>query len=98
MDYELRIVVETVAISSQEVSKWDTITSYALQCPTAIGELGLRHTEQIALLGKVQNIFVAEQCLLLDPGMHVCPTCGNMLKKKTIGPQNDLLLENHTDV
>jgi hypothetical protein len=71
MDYELRIVVEKVAISSQEVLKRDTITSYALQCPTSIGELGLRHTEQIALLGKVQNIFVAEQSLLLDPGMPI---------------------------
>jgi hypothetical protein len=81
MDYELRIVVEKVASSSQEVIKRDTLTSYALQCPTSIGELGLRHIEQIALLGKLQNIFVAEQSLLLDPGMPVCPTCGNTLKK-----------------
>jgi len=36
MDYELRIVVEKVASSSQEVVKRDTITSYALQCPTSI--------------------------------------------------------------
>ena len=56
MDYELRIVVEKVAISSQEVIKWDTITSYTLRCPTSIGALGLRHAEQIALLEKVQNI------------------------------------------
>ena len=53
MDYELRIIVEKVAISSQEVVKRDTITSYALQGPTSIGELGLRHTAQIALLEKV---------------------------------------------
>src|SRR5262245_11897708 len=39
MDYELRIVVEKVASSSQEVMKRDTITSYALQCPTSIVEL-----------------------------------------------------------
>jgi hypothetical protein len=45
MDYELRIVVEKVASSSQEVMKRDTITSYALQCPTSIVELGLRHAE-----------------------------------------------------
>src|SRR5215831_21351057 len=31
MDYELRIVVEKVAVSSQEVVKRDTIASYALQ-------------------------------------------------------------------
>ena len=43
--------------------------------------LGLRHTVQIALLEKVQNIVLAEQSLLLDPGIHVCPTCGNPLKK-----------------
>jgi hypothetical protein len=81
MDYELRIVVEKVAISSQEVITRDTITSYALQCPTSIVELGLRHAEQIALLEKVQNIVLAEQSRLLDPGMPVCPTCGNTLKK-----------------
>jgi hypothetical protein len=81
MDYELRIIVEKVAISSQEVIKRDTITSYALQCPTSIVELGLRHAEQIALLEKVQNIVLAEQSRLLDPGMPVCPTCGNTLKK-----------------
>jgi len=81
MDYALRIVVEKVASSSQEVIKRDTITNYALQCPTSIGELGLGHAEQIALLEKVQNILLAEQSLLLNPGITVCPTCGNTLKK-----------------
>jgi len=55
MDYELRIVVEKGALSSQEVIKRDTIISYALQCPTSIVELGLRHAEQLALLEKVQK-------------------------------------------
>jgi hypothetical protein len=49
MDYELRIIVEKVAISSQEVIQRDTITSYALQCPTSIVELGLRHAGHSAL-------------------------------------------------
>src|SRR6266487_7029817 len=81
MDYELRIIVEKVAVSSQEVIKRDTITSYALQCPTTIVELGLRHAEQIALLEQVQNRVLAEQSRLLAPGMPGCPTCGNPLKK-----------------
>ena len=79
MDYELRIIVEKVAVSSQEVIKRDTITSYALQCPTTIVELGLRHAEQIALLEKIQNRVLAEQSRLLAPGMPGCPTCGNTL-------------------
>src|SRR5215467_5218613 len=81
MDYELRIIVEKVAITSQEVIKRDTITSYALQCPASIVELGLRHAEQIALLAQVQNIVLTEQSGLLDLGTHVCPACGNPLKK-----------------
>ena len=81
MDYELRIVVEKVAVSSQEVVQRDMITSYALRCPTSIGELGLRHTAQIALLEQVQNIILVEQSVLFNLGTHICPACGNPLKK-----------------
>jgi hypothetical protein len=88
MDYELRIIVEKVAISSQEVIERDTITSDALQCPTSMVELGLCHAEQIALLEKVQNIVLAEQSRLLDPGMLVCPTCGHTLKKNEYKASN----------
>ena len=86
MDYELRIVVEKVAVSSQEVVKRDTIASYALQCPTSIVELGLRHGEQICLLAKIQDILLTEQSGLMDHETHVCPTCGNILKKNQIPP------------
>jgi hypothetical protein len=81
MDYELRIIVEKIAVSSQEVVKRDTITSYALQRPTSIGELGLRHAEQIALLERVQTVLLAEQSLLIDHETPVCPACGNTLKR-----------------
>jgi hypothetical protein len=81
MDYELRIIIAKVAVSSQEVVQRDTITRYALQCPTSIGELGLRHGEQIALLAKIQDILLTEQSVLIDHDTHVCPTCGNPLKK-----------------
>jgi len=81
MDYELRIIVEKVAISSQEVIKRDTITRYALQGPSSMIELGLRHAAQIALLAKVQKVVLTEQSRLLAPGMSVCPTCGHTLKK-----------------
>ena len=81
MDYELRIVVEKVAVHSQEVIKRDTITSYALQRPTSIIALGLRHAEQISLLDKVQNILLKEQSVLIDYDTPVCPVCGHPLKK-----------------
>src|SRR5215813_9763527 len=81
MDFELRIVVEKVAVSSQEVVKRDTITSYVVQCPTSILELGLRHGERIALLEKIQDILLTEQSVLIAHEMHVCPHCGDPLKK-----------------
>ena len=48
MDYELRIVVEKVAVRSQEVVKRDTIKRYGIQRPASIVDLGLRHAEQMA--------------------------------------------------
>jgi hypothetical protein len=97
MDYELRIIVEKVAVSSQDVIKRDTITSYALQCPTTIVELGLRHAEQVALLEQVQTIVLAEQSRLLAPGMPVCPTCGNTLKKNGYKASNfHAIVSDHT--
>ena len=50
MDYELRIVVEKVSVSSQEVVNRDTLKVYDVKAPKSILELGLRHEEQIALL------------------------------------------------
>jgi hypothetical protein len=41
MDYELRIIVEKVAVSSQEVVKRDTIKIYDIQRPESIIDLGI---------------------------------------------------------
>jgi len=81
MDYELRIIVEKVAVSSQEVVKRDTIKIYDIQRPASIVDLGLRHTEQISLLEKVQNALLAEQAVLIDSGVTICPQCGQKLRK-----------------
>jgi len=52
MEYELRIVVEKVAVSSQQVVNRDTLKIYDVKAPASILELGLRHEEQISLLEK----------------------------------------------
>jgi len=51
MEYELRIVVEKVAVSSQQVVNRDTLKIYDVKAPASILELGLRH-EEISLLEK----------------------------------------------
>jgi len=46
MEYELRIVVEKVAVSSQQVNR-DTLKIYDVKAPASILELGLRHEEHL---------------------------------------------------
>lgn len=81
MEFELRVIVEKVSVSSQEVVHRDTIKVYDITAPSSIVELGLRHVEQISLLEKVQNSVLAAQTKLIDPGYDVCPKCGHKLKK-----------------
>lgn len=81
MDYELRVIVEKVSVSSQEVVRRDTIKVYDIKRPESILELGLRHSEQIALLSKMQNALLAEQSVLIDLGYDRCPKCGQKIKK-----------------
>jgi hypothetical protein len=62
-EYELRVVVEKVSVSFQEVVKRDTLKVYDVKPPALILEFGLGHEEQISLLGKVQNSMLAEQSI-----------------------------------
>lgn len=68
-------------MSSQQVVKRDTIKVYDIQAPKSIIDLGLRHGEQISLLEKVQNVLLAEQSILIDTGVDICPNCHAKLKK-----------------
>ena len=79
MEFELRIVVEKVAISTQKVVERNTLKTYDIQAPESILELGLRHTEQISLLSKIQNSVLAEQCKLVRKESKTCPKCGTKL-------------------
>ena len=68
MDYEFRVVVEKVSVSSQKVVKRDTLKIYEIQKPESILDFGLRHAEQISLLAKVQSALLTEQSVLIDSG------------------------------
>jgi len=81
VEYTLRVIVEKVAVNSQEVVQRDTITTYEIKPPASIVDLGLRHAEQIALLEKIQNVLLEEQAILIDSGFDRCPNCGRKIKK-----------------
>ncbi|NJK41627.1 MAG: ISKra4 family transposase [Acaryochloridaceae cyanobacterium SU_2_1] len=81
MDYEFRVIVEKVSVTSQEVVKRDTLKIYDIKQPESILDLGLRHKEQISLLSKVQSALLAEQSTLIDTGIKQCIKCGEKLSK-----------------
>ena len=81
VEYELRVIVEKVAVKSQEVVKRETLKTYEITTPASIMDLGLRHAEQISLLEKMQQGLVEEQAVLIDLGYERCPTCGQKIKK-----------------
>lgn len=86
MDYELRVVVEKVAVKSQKVVKRDTLEIYTVIFPESILDLGLRHTQQMELLQKMQDALLSAQTPYLNPEYEVCPNCNQELKKN--GYQN----------
>lgn len=81
MEFELRVVVEKVAVSTQEVIHRDTVKVYDVTPPESILGLGLRHSEQISLLEKIQNSILAEQSKLIARDLKNCPNCGQKLSR-----------------
>jgi hypothetical protein len=81
VEYTLHVIVEKVAVKSQEVVQRDTITTYEIKPPTSIVDLGLRHAAQIALLEKIQHVLLQEQAVLIASGNNRCPNCGRKIKK-----------------
>lgn len=81
MDYEFRVIVEKVSVTSQKVVKRNTVKIYDIKPPESILELGLRHQEQISLLSKIQSALLVEQSALIDAGYDACPKCGQKLSK-----------------
>jgi hypothetical protein len=81
MEYEFRVIVEKVSVTSQQVVKRETVKIYDITQPQSILDLGLRHGEQISLLSKVQSALLVEQSALIDVGIDACPKCGQKMSK-----------------
>lgn len=81
MEYQLRVVVEKVAVKTQKVMQRDPLEVYDVVIPESILDLGLRHTQQVELLQKVQSALLKEQTPYLNSEATVCPKCQEQLKK-----------------
>ncbi len=59
----------------------EVITSGTITPPEEITDLGLRHSEQIELLQKIQDNLLNKQSEYLKENISHCPKCGNKLRK-----------------
>lgn len=81
MEYALRVIVETVAVNSQEVVKRETIKTHAITTPASMIDSGLRHAERVSLLEKMPPVLLAVQAVRIDVDYKRCPSCAQTIKK-----------------
>ncbi len=54
----------------------DVITTGEVRVPKGIIDLGLRHTDQIEILQKIQDTILNKQSEYLKEDINYCPKCG----------------------
>ncbi len=78
--YALRVIVEKIEIESDnKVVDRDTLTTIDIHKPTSIIEVGLRHSEQINLMQKIQDKVLSGQAAYLRPTQTHCNECHGKL-------------------
>ncbi len=78
--YALRIIVEKIEIESDnKVVDRDTLTTIDINKPDNIIDLGLRHSEQINLMQKIQDKVLSGQSTYLAPTQTHCHDCDGKL-------------------
>ena len=74
--------------------KRETLKIYDIQPPKSILDLGLRHQEQISLLGKVQSALLAEQSASIDLLRLLQDNISDEVKKTKVQRLYDYLQNN----
>lgn len=80
---EYRIVVQYKNEQGRFVND-EIILASEIKQPKEITDLGLRHTQQIELLQRIQDNILNKQSEYLIKDINYCPKCGNKLRKNGI--------------
>ncbi len=79
MSVEIKLVVQCHDSKSGELLEEEVILNDELNKAMTLKELGYLHSEQIAILEKVQNFKIKHQMALQPP--LICPKCGKKARK-----------------
>lgn len=79
-NYGLRLVVEKIDLKNgNTVINRDELSTIAIKNPNSILEFGLRHSEQIEFLKKLQDKVLSEQSVFIKIDSECCLECGAKL-------------------
>ena len=77
---EYRLVVQTKSENGNFVND-EIIFTGKVKRPESIIDMGLRHTQQIDILEKIQDNLLLKQSIYLKEDINNCPKCGHQLNK-----------------
>ena len=75
---QLRVTVEVLSEDGEVISH-EIIQTKEIKKPTSAFELGFRHSEQISLIERIQQLLLNAQAPLLDSDLSNCAKCGSKL-------------------
>ena len=75
---KLRLVAEVIDENGDVISN-KTVSTKDINAPKEMLDIGYRHAEQIAILSRVQQIYIEEQISVMEAPSS-CPKCGGKLK------------------
>jgi hypothetical protein len=79
-NYALRLVVEKIDLKNENsIIKRDELSTIEIKNPNTILELGLRHSEQIEFLKRLQDKVLSEQSVFLKTDIKKCLDCQSEL-------------------
>lgn len=81
MACKLRIVIEKIDLESNKIIEKTTVDSFEIRKPEKIMDVGLRHVEQIAILRKIQQKCIDEQCVIVADEPQRCQKCKRVMHR-----------------
>lgn len=79
-NYAFRLIVQKIDLDNENsVISHDELSTIKIKKPTTILDLGLRHSEQIEFIQRLQDKLLAEQAVFMKIDIDECPNCQSAL-------------------
>lgn len=100
MEMSVRVIVEYYNSTSGEVVESKTVRDDKVKRPSKIHDLGYLHSEQIEILGSLQDFKLKHESILINQEIIRCPVCGKKPKSSGVHKSNfhAALTDHHVNI